>query len=59
MDKQSIENLKLLALPGTIFGVSYWVILMMLNPIILCLTLGAGLAFITIDRYNELKNFTN
>ena len=53
MDKYTIENFKRLALPGAILGVLLWIIMMALDPFVLFLTLGAALAFITIDKLNE------
>ena len=53
MDKYTIENFKLLAIPGATLGVLLWIIMMVLNPSILFLTLGEALAFITIDKLNE------
>lgn len=53
MDKYTIENFKLLALPGATLGVLLWVIMMVLNTSILFLTLGLALALITIDKLYE------
>ena len=53
MDKCTIENFKLLALPGATLGVLLWIIMMASYPFILFLTLGEALAFITIDKLYE------
>lgn len=53
MNKCTIENFKLLALPGATLGVLLWIIMMVLDPFILFLTLGTALVFITIDELNE------
>lgn len=53
MDKYTIENFKLLALPGATLGVLLWIIMMVLNPSILFLTLGEALALITLDKLYE------
>lgn len=53
MDKRTVENFKLLAIPGTTLGILLWIIMMALYPFVLFLTLGAALVFITIDKLNE------
>ena len=53
MDKCTIENFKLLALPGATLGVLLWIIMMALYPFVLFLTLGEALAFITLDKLYE------
>lgn len=53
MDKYTVENFKMLALPGATLGVLLWIIMMALDPFILFLTLGSALAFITIDKLDE------
>ena len=53
MDKCTVENFKLLALPGATLGVLLWIIMMGLYPFILFLTLGEALAFITLDKLYE------
>lgn len=53
MDKCTIENFKLLALPGAILGVILWIIKMVLDPFVLFLTLGFALVLITFDKLNE------
>ena len=53
MDKCTVENFKLLALPGATLGVLLWIIMMVLNPSILFLTLGLALTLITIDKLYE------
>ena len=53
MDKYTIENFKLLAIPGATLGVLLWIIMMVLNPSILFLTFGEALAFITLDKLYE------
>lgn len=53
MDKCTIENFKMLALPGATLGVLLWIIKMALDPFVLFLTLGMALVFITIDKLNE------
>ena len=53
MDKCTVENLKLLALPGATLGVLLWIIMMVLYPFILFLTLGTALVFITMDKLYE------
>ena len=53
MDKCTVENFKLLALPGATLGVILWIIMMVLNPFVLFLTLGQALVLITIDKLNE------
>ena len=57
MDKYTIENFKLLALPGATLGVLLWIIMMVLSPFILFLTLGTALAFITLDKLYEERSF--
>ena len=53
MDKYTIENFKILALPGATLGVLVWIILMASVPFVLFYTLGSALVFITIDKLNE------
>ena len=53
MDKCTIENFKLLAIPGATLGVLLWIIMMALYPSILFLTLGEALVFITLDKLYE------
>ena len=53
MDKYTIENFKVLALPGETLGVLLWIAMMVLNPSVLFLTLGLALALITIDKLDE------
>ena len=53
MDKCTIENFEMLALPGATIGVLLWIIMMVLNPSILFLTLGEALALITLDKLYE------
>lgn len=53
MDKCTIENLKMLALPGATLGVLLWIAMMVLDPCVLFLTLGLALVFITMDKLNE------
>lgn len=53
MDKCTIENFKLLALPGATLGVLLWIAMMVSDPFVLFLTLGSALVFITIDELNE------
>lgn len=53
MDKYTIENFEMLALPGVTIGVSLWVIMMALDPFVLFLTLGLALALITLDKLYE------
>ena len=53
MDKCTVENFKLLALPGATLGVLLWIIMMALYPFVLFLTLGVALAFITLDKLYE------
>lgn len=57
MNKCTIENFKLLALPGATLGVLLWIIMMVLDPFILFLTLGTALVLITIDKLNEERQF--
>ena len=53
MNKWTIENFKLLAIPGATLGVLLWIIMMVLSPFILFLTLGEALALITLDKLYE------
>lgn len=53
MDKCTVENFKLLALPGATLGVLLWIIMMVSSPFILFLTLGTALVFITMDKLYE------
>lgn len=53
MDKCTVENFKLLALPGATLGVLLWIIMMVSYPFILFLTLGTALIFITMDKLYE------
>lgn len=53
MDKCTIENFKLLALPGATLGVLLWIVIMILDPFVLFLTLGLALVLITIDKLYE------
>lgn len=53
MDKYTIENFKVLALPGATLGVLLWIIMMALDTFVLFLTLGSALALITIDELYE------
>ena len=53
MDKYTIENFKLLAIPAATLGVLLWIIMMALDPFVLFLTLGLALALITIDKLYE------
>ena len=53
MDKCTVENFKLLALPGATLGVLLWIIMMALYPFVLFLTLGEALALITLDKLYE------
>ena len=57
MNKCTIENFKLLALPGATLGVLLWIIMTVLDPFILFLTLGTALVLITIDKLNEERQF--
>ena len=57
MNKCTIENFKLLAIPGATLGVFFllWIIMMGLYPSSLFLTLGEALALITLDKLYEKR----